>query len=52
MTRVQIDSPIVVRLDGTNAAEGREILSPELSEKLVMADTMLDAARLAVELAK
>ncbi len=52
MGRVQIDSPIVIRLDGTNAVEGREILQPHLDEKLQMQETMLDAARTAVELAK
>ena len=49
--RVQIDSPIVVRLDGTNAAQGRAILEPHLSEALLMQPTMLDAARRVVELA-
>ncbi len=48
--RVDIDSPIVIRLDGTNAAEGRELLEPHLSESLMMEPTMLDAARRAVEL--
>lgn len=51
MKRVQIDSPIVIRLDGTNAEEGREILRPHLGDKLQMEDTMLDAARRAAELA-
>jgi len=51
MDRVRIDSPIVVRLDGTNAAEGRAILEPLLSDRLMMEPTMLDAARRAVELA-
>ena len=51
MKRVQIDAPIVIRLDGTNADEGREILKPHLNDKLMMAETMLDAARRAVELA-
>ncbi|MCL4154943.1 UNVERIFIED_CONTAM: hypothetical protein GTU68_055722, partial [Idotea baltica] len=51
MERVTIDSPIVIRLDGTNADEGREILRPKLNDKLMMEDTMLDAARRAVELA-
>ena len=51
MKRVSIDSPIVIRLDGTNAEEGRDILRPNLNEKLMMEDTMLDAARKAVELA-
>jgi succinyl-CoA synthetase beta subunit len=49
--RVQIDSPIVIRLDGTNADEGRAILQPHLSDKLQMQPTMLDAAKKAVELA-
>jgi len=49
--RVQIDSPIVIRLDGTNADEGREILKSHLSDKLQMQPTMLDAAKKAVELA-
>ena len=49
--RVDIKSPIVIRLDGTNADEGREILQPHLSDRLQMQPTMLDAARRAVELA-
>ncbi len=49
--RVDIDSPIVIRLDGTNAAEGRKLLEPHLSGSLMMEPTMLDAARRAVELA-
>lgn len=50
--RVQIDSPIVIRLDGTNAEQGREILSRHESETLISRPTMLDAARTVVELAK
>ena len=50
--RVQIDAPIVIRLDGTNAEEGRAILEPHLSDKLQSKPTMLEAARAAVELAK
>jgi succinyl-CoA synthetase beta subunit len=50
--RVQIDAPIVIRLDGTNAAEGRAILEPHLSDKLQSQPTMLEAARAAVELAE
>ena len=50
MNRVDISSPIVIRLDGTNEDEGRAILEPNLSEKLLMEDTMLDAAKKAVEL--
>jgi succinyl-CoA synthetase beta subunit len=52
LQRVAIDSPIVIRLDGTNADEGRQILQPHLSEKLRLEPTMLDAARAAVELAR
>ena len=51
MTRVQLRSPMVVRLDGTNAAEGRIILTERASDMLVPQPTMLDAARKAVELA-
>ncbi len=51
LRRVQIDAPIVIRLDGTNADEGRAILAPHLNDKLMMEPTMLDAARRAVELA-
>jgi succinyl-CoA synthetase beta subunit len=50
--RVQIDAPIVIRLDGTNAELGRELLQPHLSEKLQMQPTMIEAARTAVALAK
>ncbi len=49
--RVDIAAPLVVRLDGTNAAEGRAILARHASERLLSRATMLDAARTAVELA-
>jgi len=49
--RVSISSPIVLRLDGTNAVEGRAILAPHLNERLITEPTMLDAARTAVNLA-
>jgi succinyl-CoA synthetase beta subunit len=49
--RVSIGSPMVIRLDGTNAEEGREILQAVLSDRVLSAPTMLDAARKAVELA-
>ena len=52
LERVAIDAPIVIRLDGTNADEGRAILEPHRSEKLRVEPTMLDAARAAVELAR
>ena len=51
LERVAIESPIVIRLDGTNAEQGREILKPHLNDKLQMAPDMLSAARKAVELA-
>ena len=51
LRRVQIDAPIVIRLDGTNADEGREILQPHLSDRLQMQPTMIEAARTAVALA-
>ena len=41
-------SPIVIRLDGTNADEGRAILEPHLSDKLQIAPTMVEAAQTAV----
>ena len=49
--RVELHSPIVVRLDGTNAEEGRAILASHESDRLVSRPTMLDAARTAVTLA-
>ena len=52
MKRVQLKSPIVVRLDGTNADLAREILDANKSENLIRAANMLDAARKAVQLAE
>jgi succinyl-CoA synthetase beta subunit len=49
--RVKISTPIVLRLDGTNAVEGRAILAPHLNDALITEPTMLDAARRAVSLA-
>ncbi len=51
LERVKIDAPIVIRLDGTNAEEGRAILAEHLSDTLQMEPTMIDAAKKAVELA-
>jgi succinyl-CoA synthetase beta subunit len=45
-----IDEPIVVRLDGTNAEEGRAILQDAGMANLHAEATMLDGARRAVEL--
>jgi succinyl-CoA synthetase beta subunit len=47
----KVQVPLVVRLDGTNAEEGRTLLASSPSEKVIPAATMLDAARKAVELA-
>jgi succinyl-CoA synthetase beta subunit len=52
MGRVDITVPIVVRLDGTNADQGREILQPHLSDMLQLAPTMVEAAEAAVALSK
>jgi len=51
LKRVNIAAPIVLRLDGTNAVEGRAILAPHLNDHLITEPTMLDAARRAVALA-
>ena len=50
MKRVNIDSPIVIRLDGTNAQQGRDMLAPHLGDALMMEPTMLSAAEKAVSL--
>jgi succinyl-CoA synthetase beta subunit len=50
LDRLTIDEPIVVRLDGTNAEEGRQILKDASPPNLDVEPTMLDAARRAVEL--
>ena len=49
--RLEVTVPIVVRLDGTNAEEGRAILAEAAPPNLYVEPTMLDAARRAVELA-
>ena len=49
---VEISSPIVIRLDGTNAEMGRTILKSHESDRLVSKATMIEAARAAVALAK
>jgi succinyl-CoA synthetase beta subunit len=51
LQRVKISTPIVLRLDGTNAVEGRAILAPHLNDSLITEPTMLDAGRRAVSLA-
>jgi succinyl-CoA synthetase beta subunit len=51
LERLTIEEPIVVRLDGTNAEEGRQLLLDAAPENLHVEPTMLDAAKRAVELA-
>jgi len=51
LSQIAIEQPIVVRFDGTNAEEGRQILAEAAPPNLVVEPTMLDAARRAVELA-
>jgi len=52
LRRVAIASPIVVRIDGTNAELGRAILKEQASGKIETQPTMLAAARRAVQLAE
>jgi len=52
LDRMKIELPIVVRLDGTNAEEGRRILADAAPPNLYVEPTMLEAAQRAVELAK
>ena len=52
LDQMTIEVPIVVRLDGTNAVEGRKLLADAAPPNLEVEPTMLDAARRAVELAK
>jgi succinyl-CoA synthetase beta subunit len=51
LEQMQITLPIVVRLDGTNAVEGRQILADAAPANLHVEPTMLEAAKKAVELA-
>ncbi len=52
LERLTIEHPIVVRLDGTNAEEGRKILAEAGIANIHPESTMLDGARRAVELAR
>jgi succinyl-CoA synthetase beta subunit len=52
LERIGIQHPIVVRLDGTNADEGRELLAGAGRENLYVEPTMLEGAKRAVELAE
>jgi succinyl-CoA synthetase beta subunit len=49
--QLTIEHPIVVRLDGTNAEEGRALLAESAPANVHVEPTMLDAAKRAVELA-
>jgi succinyl-CoA synthetase beta subunit len=49
--QLKIELPIVVRLDGTNAEEGRKLLADAAPPNLHVEPTMLEAAQRAVELA-
>ena len=51
LDRMKIEIPIVVRLDGTNADEGRKILADAALPNVHVSPTMLEAAKKAVELA-
>jgi succinyl-CoA synthetase beta subunit len=51
LDRMTIDLPIVVRLDGTNAEEGRAMLVEAAQPNLHVEETMLSAAERVVELA-
>jgi succinyl-CoA synthetase beta subunit len=51
LARMRIERPIVVRLDGTNAEEGRALLTEAAPPNLHVEATMLSAAERAVELA-
>jgi succinyl-CoA synthetase beta subunit len=51
LEQMTIELPIVVRLDGTNADEGRRLLDDAAPPNLHVEPTMLEAAERAVELA-
>ncbi len=50
-SRIEIDVPLVVRLDGTNSEEGRGLLADADLDNLHVEKTMLGAAEKVVELA-
>jgi succinyl-CoA synthetase beta subunit len=49
--RVELRSPIVLRLDGTNSIEARSILQEHRSDQIIPELTMVGAAKRAVEIA-
>ena len=52
LARMTIEDPIVVRLDGTNAEEGRRLLAEAGVGDLYVEDTMVSAAGRAVEVSR
>ena len=52
LDRIEATVPIVVRLDGTNAEEGRAILAEAAPANLKVEPTMLEAAHAVVEAAR
>ncbi|MHB8190532.1 MAG: ADP-forming succinate--CoA ligase subunit beta [Ferrimicrobium sp.] len=52
LARVKLRFPMVIRLDGTNAEEGRELLRSHKSDMLAIESTMVGAAKVAVERAQ
>jgi succinyl-CoA synthetase beta subunit len=52
LDRMTIEHPIVVRLDGTNAEEGRRLLAEAEAANLYVEETMLSAAERVVELTR
>ncbi|MFN8451074.1 MAG: ADP-forming succinate--CoA ligase subunit beta [Anaerolineae bacterium] len=51
LKEVELHAPLVIRIDGTNSAEGRAILKQYESDRVISATTMLEAAQKAVALA-
>lgn len=52
VARIEVKVPIVVRLDGTNAEEGRALLAEANHPMIIAASTMLEAAGKTVEVAR
>jgi succinyl-CoA synthetase beta subunit len=52
LERMTIELPIVVRLDGTNAEEGRRLLAEASPDNVHVEDTMLSAAERVVQLSR
>jgi succinyl-CoA synthetase beta subunit len=52
LAQLTIAHPIVVRLDGTNAEEGRALLAESAPDNVHVEPTMLEAAKRAVELSR